>query len=195
MNFLSDLLISLVLTALFILGFLLGHTAAKQERALQIQKCYGNLLTAIYTAQYTQFETLMWKFFALYQRNYPDSDFSIPAIENFETFKNLVGRMSTPELKGLNRKIDTTSKSGIADWIHSRRYTITEMRQFIVGLINSINLIGEDDISINLLNTIDGYLKAMLDNNNLTIDMLVGKDISVYLLTDEFKAAMEKIPS
>ncbi len=193
---LSSLLIILVLVALFALCFLLGRIVTKQEGVLQIQKYYGNLLTGIYTAQYAQFETLMWKFFALYQRIYPDSDFSISAIGNFEIFKNSMGRMSTPELKGLDWEVDTSSQSSITDWIHSRQCTIAEMRQFIVGLINSINLTYESDIRmICLLNTIDNYLQAMLDNNDLTIDMLIGKDISMYLLTDEFEIAMEKIPS
>ena len=196
MNFLANLLIILVLTTSFILAFLLVRTAKKQERELQEQKYYGNLLTGVYTAQYAQFETLMWKFFALYQRSHPDSNFSAPAIENFEVFKNSMGRMSTPELKGLDWEVDTNSQSSIADWIHSRQCTIAEMRQFIVDLINSINFTYESDIrAICLLNTIDTYLQAMLDNNDLTIDMLIDKDISVYLLVNEFKAAMEKIPS
>ena len=192
-----DIIIPIITLVIIVIVALVSvfMTTASSMESTEDQHHYINLLTVIYTAQYTQFETLMWKFFALYQRSHPDSDFSVSAIENFEAFKNSVGRMSTPELKGLDWEIDVTSKSSITDWIHSRRHTITEMRQFIVDLINSINLTYENDIrAICLLNTIDNYLQAMLDNNDLTIDMLVGKDVSVYLLADEFKIAMEKIP-
>ena len=151
----------------------------------------ASTLMEIYSVQTTQLETLIWKFlFYCSKWNIASNDISVVE-SHFIMWTNALHRMSNPELPGLLISIDTTSKSGMYDWVSSRKHKIREMKQFIHDLRNDNYRFGKISGALNKLDLLLKYLELM--ESHTTNYNEITNDYQKHFLTEEFMKFREKM--